>query len=222
MTHHTKDKGDIAAAFAISDLTKKGFTCLTPVVSEHLPFDLIAYKDKQCLRIQCKYSTDGFIHNCMSWSDKNGTHSKKYNSDDFDYYAVYLPQLDKVIYPSIIFGGKTIRTNIPESPTPFYWWEDFVSLTDSAAKKHYHDFGIVFSDLPLHSKILGSKEDRLEQRKVKRPSKEELEVLIWKMPVLQLAKQFGVSDKAIAKWIKRYDLTKPPRGHWNKKPTTTS
>jgi len=32
----------------------------------------------------------------------------------------------------------------------------------------------------------------------------------------ELSKELGVSDRAIAKWIKYYDLEKPPIGHWIK------
>ena len=53
-------------------------------------------------------------------------------------------------------------------------------------------------------------------RKVERPSKEKLQQLIWKKPTTQLAKDFGVSDKAIEKWCKAYEINKPPRGYWTK------
>lgn len=55
---------------------------------------------------------------------------------------------------------------------------------------------------------------RTETRKVDRPSKEELEKLIWEIPTLQLAKRFGVSDKAVEKWCISYGISKPPRGYW--------
>lgn len=55
-----------------------------------------------------------------------------------------------------------------------------------------------------------------ECRKVVRPSKEELEKLVWEKPTLQIAKDFGVSDKAIEKWCKSYNISKPPRGYWAK------
>ena len=55
---------------------------------------------------------------------------------------------------------------------------------------------------------------RLKQRKVERPSKEELYNLIWSKPTVQIAKQYGVSDKAVEKWCKQYDISKPPRGYW--------
>lgn len=44
------------------------------------------------------------------------------------------------------------------------------------------------------------------QRKVERPSKEKLLELIKSKPILQIAKQYKVSDNAIRKWCKSYDL----------------
>ena len=59
-------------------------------------------------------------------------------------------------------------------------------------------------------------------RKVQnRPTKEELKTLLWEMPTLQIAKKYGVSDNAVAKWARAYDLEKPPRGHWMKKSAET-
>ena len=49
-----------------------------------------------------------------------------------------------------------------------------------------------------------------------KPSKEQLEKLLWEKPTIQLAKDFGVSDKAIEKWAKKYGLSKQPRGYWRK------
>lgn len=57
---------------------------------------------------------------------------------------------------------------------------------------------------------------RLNKRKVIRPSAEELYKLLWSLPTQQIAKQFGVSDKAIEKWAKIYKLAKPARGYWSK------
>lgn len=56
----------------------------------------------------------------------------------------------------------------------------------------------------------------LRQRKVIRPTKEELHYLIWNYPTFDLSKMFKVSDKAIEKWCKNYKINKPPRGYWQK------
>ncbi|MCP4320253.1 MAG: hypothetical protein GY787_00020 [Alteromonadales bacterium] len=44
------------------------------------------------------------------------------------------------------------------------------------------------------------------ERKVERPLKEQLLVLIKTKPILQIGKQYGVSDNSIRKWCKFYDL----------------
>lgn len=217
MVHITKEKGDLATIKAMADLTSKGYSILTPVVSEHLPFDFIAYKNQNCFRIQSKHSSNGYVYDRTSWNDKNGNHAKYYKNTDFDYYALYLPKSDVVIYPHISFGGISIRDTMPKSPTPFYWYEDFLDFTDFANKKTYKDFGV---ELNYTQEFKQSRRKKgtviLSLRKVERPSKEELQKLLWEKPTLQLAKQFGVSDKAIEKWAKAYGLTKPPRGYWSK------
>ena len=58
---------------------------------------------------------------------------------------------------------------------------------------------------------------RLRLRKVARPSKEELEQLVWSLPSRTLAVQLGVSDAAIGKWCNQYGIAKPGRGYWAKK-----
>lgn len=57
---------------------------------------------------------------------------------------------------------------------------------------------------------------RLASRRVVRPSQKELQELIWNKPTTHIAKDFGVSDKAVAKWCKTYGIQKPPRGYWAK------
>lgn len=49
------------------------------------------------------------------------------------------------------------------------------------------------------------------------PSQEELEKLIWKFPTSKLAKELGVSDKAIEKRCKKLGISKPPRGYWSRR-----
>jgi hypothetical protein len=57
---------------------------------------------------------------------------------------------------------------------------------------------------------------RISQRKVTRPSKEELLKWVWTEPTTKIAKTLGVSDKAVEKWTKFYEISKPPRGYWSK------
>lgn len=49
------------------------------------------------------------------------------------------------------------------------------------------------------------------------PSKEELYNLVWSMATKEVAKKYGVTDKAIEKWCYKLNIKKPPRGYWQKK-----
>jgi hypothetical protein len=215
MSHHTKDKGDLGVVKVSADLAEKGYDVLFPVFTEHLPFDLVAYKDNTFYRIQAKYRSGESVEvPCgTSWADKNGSHKSKYNKNDFDYFGIYLPDLNQIIYPNISFMVKTIRTTLPTSFTSFYWYENFLEFTDDANKKKLIDFGITTTYKKTKANY---SQPKYSQRKVTRPSKEELQKLLWEKPTIQLAKDFGVSDKAITKWAKSYNINKPPRGHWAK------
>ena len=50
----------------------------------------------------------------------------------------------------------------------------------------------------------------------KKPSKEVLEKLVWEMPCVKIGEMFGVSDNAVNKWCKIYEISKPGRGYWEK------
>ena len=53
-------------------------------------------------------------------------------------------------------------------------------------------------------------------KETKRPDKEILEELIWRLPCVKIGQLFGVSDNAVNKWCKIYGLSKPGRGYWAK------
>lgn len=57
---------------------------------------------------------------------------------------------------------------------------------------------------------------KLNIRKVVRPCKDELLTLIWQQSTTKISKKYNVSDKAIDKWCRTYNIPKPPRGYWMK------
>jgi hypothetical protein len=206
-------KAIIAQTKVISTLVSRDFDIFLPI-GDHLPFDLIAYKDGISYRIQSKYAGSGFLNKNTYWYSKNTVHKKQYQLSDFDFYGAYLPEKDIVIFPSSKFAGCTIASTMHKSPTPFYWYEDFINFTETANKKNYLDFGMTSKDA---SNTLTQKGlPRLRSRKVDRPSREELEKLVWEFPSTQLAIKYGVSDVSINKWCNAYGINKPPRGFWKK------
>ena len=46
------------------------------------------------------------------------------------------------------------------------------------------------------------------------PPREELYELVWTKPTIEIAGEFGVSDKAVDKWCKRLSVPKPSPGYW--------
>lgn len=47
-------------------------------------------------------------------------------------------------------------------------------------------------------------------------SREQLYDEVWSQPMMRLAKSYGLSDVGLAKLCKRFDIPRPPRGHWAK------
>jgi hypothetical protein len=45
---------------------------------------------------------------------------------------------------------------------------------------------------------------------------EVLKTMVWEMPTTEIARIYGVSDKAIEKRCKLFGIAKPPRGYWSR------
>ena len=67
---------------------------------------------------------------------------------------------------------------------------------------------------PTRTKYCSQLCAKLDQRQVERPTREQLELLVWDHPSNQLAEMFGVTDITIANWCRAYGVDKPPRGYW--------
>lgn len=52
--------------------------------------------------------------------------------------------------------------------------------------------------------------------KIKWPTPEVVQKLLWEKPCTVIAKEWGISDNAINKFVKKHGLTKPGRGYWAK------
>lgn len=100
MRNTSSDKGDIAVAMVIFDLTSKGIKIALPV-SSHLPFDIIAIsEDCKLSRIQVKYcdGDESIILSLRTISVSSLLVVKKVNFKYIDAYAAYSPKTNKVYY----------------------------------------------------------------------------------------------------------------------------
>ena len=100
--HHTKEKGDLGVLKAQLDLFEQGYTVLVPL-TEHAPFDLVAYRNGVFRRVQVKYRamrSNGSltVKFSTSWADRRGVHTAKVDKDEVDVYCVYCPDTDECYY----------------------------------------------------------------------------------------------------------------------------
>ena len=137
---------------------------------------------------------------------------------DFDYFK-YVPKQKKGRFDLCSCGGFKRRSSLK--------CINCVKTTASAKrtrqrlqKKPRYDLCSCGSKKESKSKVCNScnrKLPKLYRRKVKRPSKEVLEKLIWEVPLTKISEMFNVSDVAVKKWCKTYGINNfPGRGYWRK------
>lgn len=118
MKHHTKEKGDLGLVKIIADLTQKGYDILVPL-SEHLPFDFVAYKDGKLYKVQAKarhiYRGVLDVHFRSTWADKNGCHNKKTDKSGADFYGLYCLDNDTCYYFNHNLYGQYFSIRINET-----------------------------------------------------------------------------------------------------------
>jgi PD-(D/E)XK endonuclease len=118
-SHHTKDKGDLGVAHAIADLADQGFVVLT-ALTEHAPFDLVAYGAGAFIRVQVKYralSSSGTIEVQFRriWSDANGRHVQHVEKDEIDVVCIYCPDTRSCYYIDPKQFGRSVTLRVVPS-----------------------------------------------------------------------------------------------------------
>lgn len=115
MAHHTKDKGDLGLAKAHADLVAKGYIVLIPM-TEHAPFDLVAYRDGRFHRVQVKYRSARTgsleVQFKSNWSDRNGVHKALIDKTSVDVVCIYCPETDECYYVRPADHGNSVTLRI--------------------------------------------------------------------------------------------------------------
>ena len=119
--HHTKNKGDLGVLKAQIDLFEQGFTIFVPL-TEHCPFDLVAYRDGVFRRVQVKYrAVDRYgkiaVKFSTCWADRNGTHTSPIDKEEIDLFCVYCPDTDECYYvvPREFGSNVSLRVRAPRN-----------------------------------------------------------------------------------------------------------
>lgn len=202
----THRKGDVAVGFVIADLLKRGFNVFVPVSTHACHYDLVAsFRDdndiERVLRVQVKYGS----FQRRKYADK---------VDPFDLFAVYFPEFDRLLYSRFDVSehaGLKVSQQMPNSATPFFWWEDFKcpkqALLVTPVKRTVKEFG--------HKIRLNGLTPREGKIKI---APRDLQRLLWKQSLVLIAKDLGVSDRALGKRVKKLELLQPPSGYWARSP----
>lgn len=197
-------QGDLGEARAIFELVRLGYSVSKPL-HVHLPYDLIADKDGTLYRVQvkttrlvCHQTTRAMTVNIST----SGGNTKVNTQKPFDNTLVDLVFVmtsdDRcwLIPAAEITSVKTIVVG-----TPKHAQYQIAGWTPAAVE-------------PCPS-------DKADRRKVVAPfTPHELQQLLLTIPTTQIASMYGLSDNGVARWAKKWNLTKPGRGYWRK--TNTS
>ena len=134
MLHHTKTQGDLGVLKAKLTLFQQGFSILSPE-SEHLPFDLVAYRDGKFVRVQVKFRTEtnGAVQVQFqnTWADRHGSHVVKWDKSEVDVVCVYCPDTDQCYFfrPQDFREGVILRIRPTKNGQDYrsHWAKDFVA-----------------------------------------------------------------------------------------------
>ena len=120
LRHHTKDKGDLATAQVQVELIERGAMVLIPM-TEHAPFDLVAYLDGSFFRVQVKYRATSRgvlpVHFRSVWSDRHGVHATPMERTEVDVLAIYSPETRSCYYlnPADFLASVSLRLTPPKN-----------------------------------------------------------------------------------------------------------
>ena len=108
---NVNEKGNIGLIKVIADLYNKGYHCFTPF-DDYSPVDCIALtSDGKAFRLQVKYRSPGRgdRYEIYASSVVNGK-GIAINRELIDGWAIYLSDIDKVVYmPISIMDGKKVH-----------------------------------------------------------------------------------------------------------------
>lgn len=107
--------------------------------------------------------------------------------------------------------------------TKLHGWLNKHTVTPTPRFQERMDRGCVrckICEVPIYPTYIYCSHDCVQADNISRHgslTKEALQRLVWDKPTVHVARDFNVSDTAIAKLCKKLGVEKPPRGYWAKK-----
>lgn len=230
-----KHFGEIGQNVVIGELSKYGIQVAVPL-GDNLPFDLIAIVENRLYKLQVKSSSRGVVDEHVLFAflsnDFYSGKTKRYSKQEVD----VMVGVDLRNYQVYLFDDFesikqiTIRSTPPKNGQKkgLHWHDDFVlnasrvrdvfnfeppnldewfAKIKSIAYSHTcQHCGKDFSNGCKNAKYCGSKCTQIAQRRVVRPSIDVLKVDIETLSWRAIGRKYGVSDNAVKKWARSYQL----------------
>ena len=207
-----------------------GFDCSIPY-GDNSRYDIIVDVGDELLRVQCKSSSnpikngirdlDAFHFSTVTQTtNTKETVRRRYDESQIDYFATAYDGKVYLIPVSECSTSKTLRLKPPTNGSNVYNKAEDYLLENMLG----HKVKTSFCSEECSSSITESTKNtsvlnvtaiqylmcvecyRLSSRKTEWPSKEELKELIRTKSFVQIGKDFGVSDNAVRRWCKSYNL----------------
>jgi len=132
---HSKAKGNIGEAAVIFDLSKRGFSVFREI-GDLSKTDLITLIDNRPYKIQVKNNDSSSNNGCVTLGlNKSGPNYRfKYTKEDVDLFALYISEIDKVVYISWkdLEDNSNINIRYKESlnkqKAGINWYEDYLDI----------------------------------------------------------------------------------------------
>ena len=214
---YTQSRGNIVELQCISKFFEYGIECSIPY-GNGAKYDFIADINGKLIKVQCKAAafTDNVSFSFRATYKRTLTGTNcKYTKEQIDYFATYYLGEVYLIPVEECSTAKTLRLAPPANgQTRYNKAEDYkfenVLLNVFNIEKPQEEM-FKKAMIKHYCVSCGKVEVREEgkmccacvhkaQRRVERPSREELKDMIRNIPFIQIAKKYGVSDKAIVKW----------------------
>lgn len=117
-----KQKGTIGELLVAAELTKKGYYVFSEL-GDNAPIDLIAVPEdnlKKVVRIQVKSTTSNQGKITVYLTNNTRSYSRKYGEFDFDIFAIFVEDLNCILYIALSTVYKnnktlTLRTTPPKN-----------------------------------------------------------------------------------------------------------
>lgn len=229
---YTKSKGNITELTCLMGFMSMGFDCSIPY-GDCARYDMIVDTGDELFRVQCKSSSnpirngvrdlDAFHFSTVTQTtNTKETVRRRYDDEQIDYFATCYDNKVYLVPVTECSTDKTLRLKPPANNRDAYnKAEDYLlenmlghkvsdSFVKSSEKSEHLPKVYICSQCNINkvSKVNGICVECANRnaQKVERPTREQLKELIRFKPFTQIGKDFGVSDNAVRRWCKSYNL----------------